>query len=96
MTLEALKTFTTRYSGHDGRERAVMLMEHYEELLRLAERGCHHHHPPWQAFPEENRCDIPIGREGSEDAPITVHGKYLKHPKEMAFKIARLLNESEE
>jgi hypothetical protein len=34
--LLALDTYTTRYTPYDGRERAVLLMEDYQWLLKLA------------------------------------------------------------
>lgn len=42
MTLEAIKTRTTRYKGRDGKWRAVLLWTHYEELLRMIEEHTKH------------------------------------------------------
>ena len=38
MDLQSLKTYTTRYKDDDGIERAVLLWEHYEQLLRMADK----------------------------------------------------------
>lgn len=94
LSLEALKTYTTRYRGEDGRERAVMLHEHYDLLISWVVE-CRKHRGPWEAYIEEGCCNIPIGRKGSDDAPILVYGKDLEDPKAFAVNLAKLLNESE-
>lgn len=38
MNLNRIKERTTRYKGEDGRERAVLLWDDYEELLAEIER----------------------------------------------------------
>ena len=38
-TLEAMKTYTERYRGTDGKMRAVLLWNHYEQLLAMVERS---------------------------------------------------------
>lgn len=35
MNLEALKTYTTRYTGKDGKERAMLTWDHYEQILAM-------------------------------------------------------------
>lgn len=49
----------------------------------------------WEPCIEPHSCIIPIGRRGSEEAPIWVFGKYLKNPEKLAWKICHLLNKSE-
>ena len=45
----------------------------------------------WVAYITEGRCDIAIGRKGSEDAPVLVFGKSLKRREWFARRIARLM-----
>lgn len=38
ISLEAIKTYATRYRGRDGKERIVLFQDHYESMLAMIER----------------------------------------------------------
>jgi hypothetical protein len=92
--LAALKSYTTRYRGHDGQERAVMLMKHYDALLALAEKGerVKQIQPAgkWGISKDNGSYALPIGRDSSRPFPILVYGDVP-----LARRIVRLLNRSE-